>query len=56
MAKSQTLRRWDEQLVRNVESERRVLLDASDLESRGEWRDRRLMQLIAHKRKIAAQD
>jgi L-gulonate 3-dehydrogenase len=56
MSKSQTPRRWDEQLVRNVESERRVLLGASDLEARAEWRDRRLMQLIAHKRKIAAED
>jgi len=56
MGKSQTPRQWDEQLVRSVENERRALLDVGKLEARAAWRDRRLMQLIAHKRKTAAQD
>ncbi|MGI8896305.1 MAG: 3-hydroxyacyl-CoA dehydrogenase [Casimicrobiaceae bacterium] len=56
MAKTQTPRQWDERLVRSIENERRALLDASELDARAGWRDRRLMQLIAHKRKAAAQD
>ena len=56
MAKTQTPRQWDERLVRSIENERRALLDAGELEERAAWRDRRLMQLIAHKRKSAAQD
>lgn len=56
MAKSQTPRQWNEGLVRRIESERRALLDADKLEARAAWRDRRLMQLVAHKRKAAAQD
>jgi len=56
MAKAQTPRQWDERLVRSIENERRALLDAAELAERAVWRDRRLMQLIAHKRKAAAQD
>jgi 3-hydroxyacyl-CoA dehydrogenase len=56
MAKSQTPRPWDERLVRAIEQQRRALLEAGELEARAAWRDRRLMQLIAHKRKAAAQD
>ncbi len=56
MAKTQTPRQWDERLVRSIENERRALLDACELDARAGWRDRRLMQLIAHKRKAAAQD
>jgi len=56
MAKTQTPRQWDEVLVRSIEAERRALLDKGELEERALWRDRRLMQLIAHKRKAAAQD
>lgn len=56
MAKTQTPRRWDARLVRSIENERRALLDAAELDERAVWRDRRLMQLIAHKRKAAAQD
>jgi len=56
MAQTQTPRQWDDRLVRAIENERRALLDADDLEERAAWRDRRLMQLIAHKRKAAAQD
>jgi len=56
MAKTQTPRQWDDRLVRSIESERRALLDVSELETRAAWRDRRLMQLIAHKRKSVVQD
>jgi 3-hydroxyacyl-CoA dehydrogenase len=51
MAQSQQPRRWDEPLVRRLEQERRRHLAASALGSRAAWRDRRLMQLIAHKRR-----
>jgi 3-hydroxyacyl-CoA dehydrogenase len=43
--------RWDEPLVRRIEAERRELLRAGDLGERSAWRDRRLMQLVAHKRR-----
>jgi L-gulonate 3-dehydrogenase len=56
MAQSQQPRRWDEPLVRRLEQERRGHLAASALESRGAWRDRRLMQLIAHKRRTRDND
>ena len=56
MAQQQTPRRWDDALVRRIESERRALLPAEALPARGEWRDRRLMQLIAHKRNAAKKD
>ena len=56
MAQQQTPRRWDAALVRRVEAERRTLLPAADLPARGAWRDRRLMQLIAHKRDAANKD
>jgi len=51
MAQSQRPRRWDEALVRRVEAERRGDLPGQDLAARAAWRDRRLMQLIAHKRR-----
>ena len=50
MLESQRPRRWDEALVRRVEQERRERLPASNLGERAAWRDRRLMQLVAHKR------
>jgi L-gulonate 3-dehydrogenase len=56
MAQQQTPRRWDDEQVRQIERERRELLPAADLRARAAWRDRRLMQLIAHKRKVAVQD
>ena len=51
MAQSQRPRRWEEALVRRVEAERRGDLPGQDLAARAAWRDRRLMQLIAHKRR-----
>jgi 3-hydroxyacyl-CoA dehydrogenase len=56
MAQQQTPRDWDDALVRQIERERRELLPATELPARAAWRDRRLMQLIAHKRKAATQD
>jgi 3-hydroxyacyl-CoA dehydrogenase len=56
IAKTQTPRRWEEALVRRIESERRELLDATELEVRSAWRDRRLMQLVAHKRNMTKRD
>jgi len=53
MAQQQLPRRWDDALVRQIEAERRALLPAADLPARGAWRDRRLMQLVAHKRDAA---
>jgi L-gulonate 3-dehydrogenase len=43
---------WDAALVARVEAERREQLPASALEARMAWRDRRLMQLLAHRRKV----
>ena len=51
MAQAQQPRRWDEALVRSIERERREHLPASDIGKRSVWRDRRLMQLVAHKRR-----
>ena len=56
MAQQQMPRRWDDALVRQIEQERRLLLPATEIPARAAWRDRRLMQLIAHKRKAATQD
>jgi L-gulonate 3-dehydrogenase len=56
MAQSQRPRPWDEALVRRVERERRQRLPASDLAARAAWRDRRLAQLAAHKRRARNND
>jgi 3-hydroxyacyl-CoA dehydrogenase len=56
MLQSQRPRRWDEALVRRVEDERRQHLPASDLAARAAWRDRRLMELVAHKRRMSDKD
>ena len=53
MAQTQQARPWDETLVRRIERERRQQLPASEIEARSAWRDRRLMQLVAHKRRAA---
>jgi L-gulonate 3-dehydrogenase len=56
MAQTQPPRRWDEALVRRIERERRQRLPASELDARSAWRDRRLIELIAHKRRATEQD
>jgi L-gulonate 3-dehydrogenase len=42
---------WNEGALAAIDRERRAQLPAAELEGRGVWRDRRLMGLIAHKRK-----
>ncbi|HEX9276497.1 MAG TPA: 3-hydroxyacyl-CoA dehydrogenase [Casimicrobiaceae bacterium] len=56
MAQTQLPRRWDKTLVRRIERERRQRLSASELDARSAWRDRRLIALIAHKRRTAERD
>ena len=41
---------WGPGIVARVETERRGILPADKLAERAEWRDRRLMALVAHKR------
>ncbi len=53
MDEERTPLRWDEMLVRGIEAERRALLDERELAPRSRWRDRRLMDLVAHKRRAA---
>jgi L-gulonate 3-dehydrogenase len=56
MARQEAPGRWNDALVQRVEAERRRQLPASNLGARAAWRDRRLMELIAHKRKAGAHD
>jgi len=44
---------WEGPVVEQVEAERRTILPADQLPSRSGWRDRRLMGLVAHKRRAA---
>lgn len=48
-------RRWSPELVADLERERRAVLPAEGLSGRQAWRDRRLMGLLAHKRRAAAE-
>lgn len=53
MAQSQAWpRRWSEELIHAVEVERRRFLPSTSLSARRRWRDRRLMALLAHRRKV----
>jgi hypothetical protein len=56
MDEGRSPRRWDDALVRRIEAERRASLAERDLGKRSAWRDRRLMQLVAHKRGAADND
>jgi len=51
MAQTQRPRRWDDASIQRIEAERRQHLPAAQLGARAAWRDRRLLQLIAHKRR-----
>ncbi|MGH7118541.1 MAG: 3-hydroxyacyl-CoA dehydrogenase [Acetobacteraceae bacterium] len=44
---------WDDSLIAEVERQRRAVLPADHLRERTAWRDRRLMALAVHKRKMA---
>jgi len=56
MNRVQTPRRWDAAALKRLETERREQLGADDLAARAAWRDRRLMALAAHKRRMTEQD
>ncbi|HSP32017.1 MAG TPA: 3-hydroxyacyl-CoA dehydrogenase [Halomonas sp.] len=43
---------WDEATLQALDKERRVLLPSVELSVRHEWRDRRLMALMAHQRSM----
>jgi len=44
---------WSGEVMKTVEKERRAKLPEKDLQKRQEWRDRRLMAVLAQKRKAA---
>jgi len=56
MDRAQTPRDWDPAALKRLEAERRALLGADALAARAAWRDRRLMALAAHKRRMREQD
>ncbi|CAN0392460.1 unnamed protein product [Ectocarpus sp. 12 AP-2014] len=43
---------WDETTLQALDEERRALLPSTELSARHEWRDRRLMALMAHQRSM----
>ena len=45
---------WSEALIRKIADERRAALPADQLAARRDWRDRRLMALVAHLRQARA--
>ncbi|MCC7426864.1 MAG: 3-hydroxyacyl-CoA dehydrogenase [Alphaproteobacteria bacterium] len=49
-------RPWSEPLIAQVEAERRTQLPAEQLAERQAWRDRRLMALLAHKKRASAKE
>ncbi|MDX2143992.1 MAG: 3-hydroxyacyl-CoA dehydrogenase [Rhodospirillaceae bacterium] len=54
IAKSRTAPKpWSGDLISAIEKERRAVLEADKLDARRQWRDRRLMALMAHKRRAA---
>jgi 3-hydroxyacyl-CoA dehydrogenase len=52
-AEMQTRADWSGPVLKEIEAERRKRLPASKLADRQAWRDRRLMALAAHKRRMA---
>ncbi|HWA19165.1 MAG TPA: 3-hydroxyacyl-CoA dehydrogenase [Devosia sp.] len=51
IAVSRTERKeWSPELVAKIAAERRAALPLEDIPARSQWRDRRLMQLVAHRR------
>jgi hypothetical protein len=44
---------WNGPVLDTIEAERRKCLPAAKLQERQAWRDRRLMALAAHKRRVA---
>jgi len=54
-AQMQSRADWSGPVLDTIESERRKRLPAEKLQDRQTWRDRRLMALMAHKRRMAAE-
>ncbi len=50
---SRTPRPWSKNLIARLARDRRYALPASELAGRQAWRDRRLIELVAHKRKAS---
>jgi L-gulonate 3-dehydrogenase len=55
IAKQAAPRRWHDALIGQLEDERLAALPADQREARQAWRDRRLMQLVAHKRSMSTE-
>ncbi|MGI9333020.1 MAG: 3-hydroxyacyl-CoA dehydrogenase [Gammaproteobacteria bacterium] len=49
-------RPWSQALVAEIERQRRAALSLDDIASRQAWRDRRLAQLVAHRREAIEED
>ena len=49
-------RQWSAELVERVTAERRAALPLDDIAHRSQWRDRRLMHLVAHLRQQREKD
>ncbi len=49
-------RPWSDKLIAQIENERRQSMQVSDISARSQWRDRRLMGLMAHKRAMETKD
>lgn len=56
MMQAMTPPRWEGDLVTRVEQQRRALMPQTEHARREAWRDRRLMALVAHKRKMTEED
>jgi len=54
-AQMQSRADWSGPVLDTIESERRKRLPAEKLQDRQDWRDRRLMALMAHKRRMAGE-
>ncbi|TLU70949.1 3-hydroxyacyl-CoA dehydrogenase [Lichenicoccus roseus] len=49
-------RGWDNELIARIEAQRREVLPEAELVARSAWRDRRLMALALHKRRMDSAD
>ena len=47
---------WDKDLIASIEAQRREIMPHEKHAEREAWRDRRLMALAAHKRRMSEQD
>ena len=49
-------RQWNDELVNKIDGQRRQQLPLHELGERQQWRDRRLAQLVGHKRAMRDED